>query len=200
MASSILQELNETIKLVNNLDENAKAIVIPAQADALLVKLNNYAGPSWTTADGSTFLETLKDGPFDQQQMDKMTNMVVKLMKPRAAQESGYKPQHLKHFVNYLTQSRADAIAGGTLHFDKVLELAAQQLCDVEAFYPAESTCGRIVRDMIELGDYAKKDPTLNDANVLLGKCTSLKSWVKILRGSITTCTVTRIHQNTSLH
>ena len=200
MSSSYLQELQETIKLVNNLDDNAKAIVIPAQADALLVKLKNYQGPSWTTAEGSSFLDTLKDGPFEKQHMDKIIAMVVKLMKPRAAQESGYKPQHLKHFVNFLSQSRADAICSGTLHFDKVLELVAQQLCDIEAFMPAESTCGQIVRDMIELGEYAKKDSTLNDPTVLLGKCRSLKDWVKTLRGSITTCFVTRIHQSKSLH
>jgi hypothetical protein len=186
-ASELVQEIDETNKLIAQLDQTGRAIIQPAQAAAIIVKITNMQGTSLTPSQSSKLVEAVNAGFWSSDEKTQMHTALAMLMKPTAIKSGVYKPQHIQSFRPFINCSIYEAIASGDLHFDKALGLAAQQLVDIECIIPAETTCAKVVTEVIELGGYDKKKGIKIDyqnPKVQLDKVVELKHWVKSLKGN----------------
>jgi hypothetical protein len=185
-ANELMQEIDETNKLITQLDQTGRDIIQPAQAAAIIVKITNMQGTTLTPAQSSKLVASVNAGSWSSDEKTQMHTALAVLMKPSPS-KSVYRPQHLPSFMPFINCTIHEAIASGELHFDKALGLAAQQLVDVECLVPAETTCAKIVTDVIELGCYDKKKGIKIDyknPKVQLDKVIDLKNWVKSLKGN----------------
>ena len=172
MAAELIQEINDTNKLLSTLDEAGRAL-------ALKVKMHNMLGDSvLSPTQATSVLETIKVGPWSEQDVAALTQEVLSLLKP-GQRGNKYRPQHMKKFASFLSRVKHDQIKSGGLPFEKALEVSAQQLIDLECFTPSEKTCGHVVQCCIELGGWGGKF----NAKDKLDKVTSLKEWVKMKLG-----------------
>jgi hypothetical protein len=179
MATELIQEVNETNKLISQLDANSRPIIQPAQAAAIAVKMNNMLDTCVVTpGEGSRVLTAIQAGPWSERELEQMTKALAGLMKP-SSKGARYRPQHMKNFPIFLSVGRTASIRAGKMPFDKALQVCAQQLVDLECYIVAETTCGVVVDNINELGNYKL------DNKELYAKGFALRDWVKDLKGTL---------------